>query len=113
MEKDVKVYSIKEGFDTSTNSISSQVLAFAFGLSAEIERNLISARTKEALAKRKAEGKPLGRPKGFKLENVKLSEHEEKIKELLSYGVSLRSIARMFDCHHNTVAYFIKSRGLK
>lgn len=113
MEKDVQVLSVKDGYELNGDSISSKVLAFAFGLSAEIERDLISSRTKEALAKRKAEGKPLGRPKGYKLEKVKLSEHEAKIKELLGYGVSYRSMARMFDCHHNTVAYFVKSRGLR
>lgn len=69
-----------------------------------------SSRTKEALAKRKAEGKPLGRPKGYKLEKIKLTAYEAQISELLRYGVSYRSIARMFDCHHNTVAYFIKTR---
>jgi DNA invertase Pin-like site-specific DNA recombinase len=112
MDKEVQVFSIKENYELG-NNISSKVVAFAFGLSAEIERNLISSRTREALAKRKSEGKPLGRPKGYRLENVKLSEHEGKIRELLSFGVSLRSIARMFDCHHNTVSYFIKSRGLR
>lgn len=112
MEKGVRVHTIKEGYEL-VDDISSKVLAFAFSLSAEIERDLISSRTKEALAKRKAEGKPLGRPKGYKLEKVKLTEHETQIKELLSYGVSYRSIARMFECHHNTVAYYVKSRKLR
>ncbi len=112
MEKEVTLYSIKEGYTLGSN-ISSKVLAFAFGLSAEIERQLISQRTKEALQRRKAEGKSLGRPKGYKLENVKLSGKEEQIKELLKFGVSMRSIARMLGCHHNTVSYFIKTKGLK
>jgi len=64
------------------------MLAFAFGLSAEIERNLISQRTKEALARKKAEGVILGRPKGKKSSHVKLSGKEEVISELLLHGVS-------------------------
>jgi putative DNA-invertase from lambdoid prophage Rac len=112
MEKDVTLYSIKEGYTLGTN-ISSKVLAFAFGLSAEIERQLISQRTKEALQRRKAEGKKLGRPKGYKLDSVKLTGREEEIKELLKYGVSFRSIARIMGVHHNTVAQFVKSKKLK
>jgi DNA invertase Pin-like site-specific DNA recombinase len=56
MEKDVKVFAIKEGYELG-NNINSKVLAFAFSLSAEIERNLISQRTKEALARKKSEGR--------------------------------------------------------
>ena len=111
MEKGVRVFSVKENYELGDN-INSKVLSFAFGLSAEIERSLISARTKEALEKRKAAGKPLGRPKGYQLEQVKLSEYEDRIKELISYKVSYRAIARMFGCSHTTVAHFVKTRCL-
>jgi DNA invertase Pin-like site-specific DNA recombinase len=63
MEKEVKVFTTKERYELE-NNISSKVLAFAFSLSAEIERSMISSRTKEALARKKSEGKRLGRPKG-------------------------------------------------
>ena len=63
MEKDVKVFTTKERYELG-NNISSKVLAFAFSLSAEIERSMISSRTKEALARKKSEGKRLGVPKG-------------------------------------------------
>ena len=63
MGGDVKVFAIKEGYELG-NNINSKVLAFAFSLSAEIERNLISQRTKEALARKKSESMRLGRPKG-------------------------------------------------
>jgi len=63
MERNIKVFTIKEGYELG-NNINSKVLAFAFSLSAEIERNLISQRTKEALARRKSEGMRLGRPYG-------------------------------------------------
>jgi DNA invertase Pin-like site-specific DNA recombinase len=65
-----------------------KVLAFAFGLSAEIERNLISQRTKEALARKKAEGVILGRPKGRKSTKYKLTGKEEMIVLLLKKGKS-------------------------
>lgn len=63
LKKEINLYTTKEGY-VFDNSINSKVLCFAFGLVAEIERNLISMRTKEALALRKAEGKILGRRKG-------------------------------------------------
>ena len=66
MEKQVRVFAIKEGYELGDN-INSKVLAFAFGLSAEIERSLISQRIKEALARKKSEGIILGRPRGRKI----------------------------------------------
>ena len=65
MENEVAVYTVKEGYKLGQD-LQSKVLAFAFSISAEIERNLIAERTTEALRRRKAEGVVLGRPKGRK-----------------------------------------------
>ena len=91
MTKGCKVWTIKDGYRLG-DDIQSKVLAFAFGLSAEIERNLISQRTKEALARKKSEGIVLGRPIGRKSSKVKLSGKEYVIQELLEQEVSITEI---------------------
>lgn len=111
MERDVRVFAIKEGYELG-NNISSKVLAFAFGLSAEIERNLISQRTTEALARKKSEGMQLGRPKGSRNESVKLSGKENSIKKLLKANVSLSAIGRIMGVDRQTVSSFIDSHQL-
>ena len=107
MENDVKVWTIKDNYRLG-DDIQSKVLAFAFGLSAEIERNLISQRTKEALARKKAEGVILGRPKGSKSKVKKLTGKELEIKKLLDKKVSKSAIARILGVHRLTVAEFVK-----
>ena len=111
MEHDVSVLTIKENYELG-NNINSKVLAFAFGLSAEIERNLISQRTKEALARKRAEGVILGRPKGRKSSYVKLTGNEEKIQEMLSKKMSKSAIARKLKVHRITLANFINRNEL-
>lgn len=107
MERQVKVYAIKEGYELGDN-INSKVLAFAFGLSAEIERTLISQRIKEALARRKSEGIKLGRPSGSKKRNPILAKHNEFIKEQILLGVKQVEIAKKLKVHRHTVKNWIK-----
>lgn len=108
MTKECRVWTIKDNYRLG-DDIQSKVLAFAFGLSAEIERNLISQRTKEALARKKAEGVVLGRPKGKKSspDKYKLSGKEILIKELIKNGTSLRKIAKICKVDRNTLSRFI------
>ncbi|MDO4881477.1 MAG: master DNA invertase Mpi family serine-type recombinase [Capnocytophaga sp.] len=107
MNRDIQVWTIKDNYRLGSD-INSKVLAFAFGLSAEIERNLISQRTKEALARKKAEGVVLGRPKGRKSAKTKLTGQEKRIKELLDKRVSYSAIGRILGVHRLTVSSFVK-----
>jgi len=111
MTKECKVWTIKDNYRLGED-IQSKVLAFAFGLSAEIERNLVSQRTKEALARKRSEGVILGRPKGRKSNKIKLSGQENVIKTLLERKVSKCEIARIFKVNRATVSTFIKNQEL-
>lgn len=112
MTKECKVWTIKDNYRLGED-IQSKVLAFAFGLSAEIERNLISQRTKEALARKRSEGVILGRPKGRKSSHLKLTGKEETIRVLREQNVSKSEIARIFGVHRMTVDSFIKINNLE
>ncbi len=108
LSREVQVWTIKDNYRLGED-ISSKVLAFAFGLSAEIERKLISDRTKEALARIKAEGKQVGRPKGSKNFKLKLTGKEEIIKTLIYRGFSKSKIARKLHVHRITLNTFIEN----
>jgi DNA invertase Pin-like site-specific DNA recombinase len=110
MKKGCRVWTIKDNYRLG-DDIQSKVLAFAFGLSAEIERNLISQRTKEALARLRAEGKTLGRPKGMKIrkEKYKLHKKEKIIRNLRALGYSFKDIGDELHVSRNTVAKYYQT----
>lgn len=105
MSKGINIYTIKEKYRFD-DSINSKVLCFAFGLVAEIERNLISLRTKEALALRKAEGKQLGRKFGFCPKMEILINNEETIRQMLLDGVSNKAIYTSYNVSKSTFNKF-------
>ncbi len=105
LEKDCQIWTLKENYKLGAD-IQSKVLAFAFSLAAEIERQLISQRTKESLKRIKDEGKHLGRPFGFNYN--KLDTKKDKIKELLGKQVSKAEIARLLNCSWLTLHRYIQ-----
>src|SRR3954452_6639027 len=112
MEKRVMVYTTKERYELG-NNINSKVLAFAFSLSAEIERSMISSRTKEALARKKSEGKRLGRPKGKLSHTTKLTGKDDLIREYLDKNIPQSVIARLLNVNRLTVRHYIRPRKLQ
>lgn len=114
MARDCRLWTIKDGYRLG-DDINAKVLAFAFGLSAEIERNLISQRTKEALARKRAEGVKIGRPLGklTQLERLKLNKYHHRIVKLREQGMSFNNIARRLHLSRNTLARYVHRIGLK
>ena len=111
MEKGARVWTIKDNYRLG-DDIQSKVLAFAFGLSAEIERNLISQRTREALERKKSEGKKLGRPTGRKNLKHKLDGAELSVTFMLLSGTSINKMAKLYGIHRETVKRFITKKKL-
>lgn len=110
LNKNCQVWTLKENYRLG-NDIQSKVMAFAFGLSAEIERNLISQRTKASLDNIRATGKRLGRPFSAQSAKLKLSKNTKKIQQLLNAGVSKNKIAKLMEVQPMTVTRFIQRMG--
>ena len=110
MEKGCRVWTVKDGYRLG-DDIQSKVLAFAFGLSAEIERNLISERTRQALARLKEEGVQLGRPAGALNVKYRLDAHEKRIYHMMEQGVCKREIARRCKVAPKTLYNWLRLRA--
>ncbi len=110
MNINCQVWTIKDNYKLGSD-IQSKVLAFAFGLSAEIERNLISQRTKQSLARLKAENKPIGRPKGRKNKVTKLSGKEALIDKMLLQNIPKTKIACMLKVDYKTLYTYLKTKA--
>jgi len=112
MERGVIIYTVKERYKLG-DDISSKVLAFAFSISAEIERSLISQRTKEALQRKKAEGVKLGRPLGKRNSHYKLDDNDLEIRKMLSEGYTQEYISKMLNVSTSTLYLYMKRNNIK
>jgi DNA invertase Pin-like site-specific DNA recombinase len=110
-KREIAVHIVKSQL-IMNGSLQSTIIATILGLAAQIEREFISVRTKEALAKKKAEGIKLGRPRGH-AKNLKLDPHRELILDYLSKDVSKASIARILECSPSTLYAWIKRNKIK
>ena len=108
-EKGINIYAIKGGWELN-GTIQSKVMAMAFSIASEIERDLISERTKEALKARRAQGVRLGRPKGPG--KSKLDDHKEEIIALLKNGSTKTFVAKRFGTSTVNLYNWLKKNGI-
>ena len=106
-ERQVSVVVVKNGL-TFDNSMQSKITATILGLAAEIERDFISLRTREALAKRKASGKRLGRPPGARAKHYKLDEKRSEIERYQKLGINRTAIAKLVGVSRPTLRLWME-----
>jgi DNA invertase Pin-like site-specific DNA recombinase len=112
-KRNVRVIIIKQNLDISRQDMNSKVILTLFSLFSELERDLISLRTKEALASKKRQGQILGKPKGT-IQKSKFDKDIERINELLGYGLSTRKIAKVLGyTNHIALNTYVKKRNLR
>lgn len=110
LEKECQIWTLKENFRLGTD-VQSKVLAFAFGLSAELSKSLLQARVRESLARLKAGGKKLGRPFGAKSHELKLEKHRKQLERMLKLGFSKPKIAKLLGVHKCTIYNYLKAKN--
>lgn len=112
LRRDITLYSTKDNY-VFDNTINSKVLCFAFGLVAELERNLISVRTREALALRRQQGIKFGRPKGSYTKLQTLIDNRQEILKAMSRGVCINVLCRKYRVSRDTFNRFRHEAGDK
>ena len=111
--RNIRVITIKQNLDIANQDMNAKIIITLFSLFGELERDLISLRTKEALAAKKASCQQLGKPKGT-LQKSKFDNSLDRIKELLGYGLSVRKIAKVLGySSHIALNTYINKRGLQ
>jgi DNA invertase Pin-like site-specific DNA recombinase len=108
-QKGINIYAVKGDWQL-TNTIQSKIIAMAFSMASEIERDLISKRTKEALQMKKQNGMKLGRPKG--IGKSKLDIYRVEIEALLKNGSTQKFIAKRYSTTEANLHHWLKQRGL-
>ena len=108
IKKEIILYSVKEGYSFE-NNMNSKIMGFAFGMAAEIERNLIAARTREALAYRKSQGIILGRPKGSCSKMKILEQNRADLQNMIASGCSKTYVAGYYNVSRSTLYGFLRS----
>jgi DNA invertase Pin-like site-specific DNA recombinase len=113
---DIQVVVIKQGLslDKQQNDMQAKIMTTLLSLFAELERDLISLRTRDALAAKKAQGISLGKPKGTMQDSI-YDQDRERIVELLGFGVSARKISELHlrYGHPSSLNYYINTRQLR
>ena len=111
LEKECQIWTLKENFRLGTD-VQSKVLAFAFGLSAELSKSLLQARVRESLARLKANGKKLGRPFGAKSRELKLAKYHDRLERMIKRGISKPQIAKKLGVHKCTIYNYLKKSAI-
>ena len=113
VQRSMRVVCLKQGLDLSQHDLQSKIVVTLFSLFAELERDLLSARTKEALAAKKQQGIILGKPKGT-IQKSKFDVDRDRITELLHLGLSVRKIARLLGySNHFALNTYVNKRRLR
>jgi DNA invertase Pin-like site-specific DNA recombinase len=113
VENNVRVVILKQNLDIHQHDMNSKIIITMFSLFGELERDLVSLRTKEALAAKKSQGQTLGKPKGT-IQRSKFDQHVEQIKAFLEIGLSVRKIAKVLGYnHHIALNTYINKRQIR
>ena len=113
LQRNIRVIIIKQRLDIAQHDMQSKIIVTLFSLFAELERDLVSLRTREALAARKSQGVKLGKPKGT-IQASQFDKDRPRIEELLSLGLSVRKIARLLGYkNHIGLNTYVKKRQLR